>query len=61
MGMESPETACHNERATARSCRADDSYRNVLAVGVRSEAAGGGFFVARNSNSKGKGSKRWLS
>src|SRR3954452_7014366 len=44
MGMESPETACHSEHVTASSVQADDSYRNVLAVGVRSEAAGGGFF-----------------
>jgi hypothetical protein len=56
MGMEFPETACHSERVTASLCQADDSYRNVLAVGLRSEAAGGGFFVARNS--KGKGNKQ---
>jgi hypothetical protein len=48
-----PETACHGERVTASSVQADDSYRDVLAVGVRSEAAGGGFFVAPEQQRKG--------
>ena len=49
MGMESPETACHSD-----ACQADDSYRNVLAVGVRSEAAGGGFFCCPGTARKGQ-------
>ena len=53
MGMESPETACHSEHVTASSVQADDSYRNVLAVGVRSEAAGGGFFCCPGTAKEG--------
>jgi CrcB protein len=60
MGMESPETACHSERVTVSSCQADDSYRNVLAVGVRSEAAGGGFFVAPEQERKGQRAMLYL-
>jgi len=60
MGMESPETACHSERVTARSCQADDSYRNVLAVGVRSEAAGGGVFCCPGTARKGQQARGFL-
>jgi CrcB protein len=60
MGMESPETACHSEHVTASSVQADDSYRDVLAVGVRSEAAGGGFFVAPEQQRKGQQAMAFL-
>jgi CrcB protein len=60
MGMESPETACHSEHVTASSVQADDSYRNALAVGVRSEAAGGGFFVAPEQQRKGQQAMAFL-
>jgi fluoride exporter len=60
MGMEFPETAWHCERVTASLCQADDSYRNVLAVGVRSEAAGGGFFVAPEQQRKGQRAMLYL-
>jgi CrcB protein len=58
--MEFPETAWHCERVTASLCQADDSYRNVLAVGVRSEAAGGGFFVAPEQQRKGQRAMLYL-
>jgi hypothetical protein len=59
MGMESPETACHSEHVRASACRADDSYREALAVGVRSEAAPGRLFLLPR-HSKEKDNKRWL-
>jgi fluoride exporter len=58
--MESPETACHSERLRASTCQTDDSYRDVLAVGVRSEAAGGGFFVAPEQQRKGQQAMTFL-